>query len=207
MTDVPSVGMFDSFLAGRSTLRIELRNGGDAMIQAEVGGAARVNPGISVQKPGFMIRDFALVSDHGEHTRLSSFRGRSNLIVVFPGYSEAMRFFLEDVMRHGHEFSEQDTTVIAVVPYAPEEQGTPTANGSPILVLDDKTHAVYRLSGATDENGQPVPLVYLTDRYGEIVLTYVAPSHCMPPSVEEILSKLEFVNYQCPECEPSEWPR
>ena len=141
------------------------------MIQAEVGGAARVDPGISVQKPGFMIRDFALVSDHGEHTRLSSFRGRSNLVVVFPGHSEAMRFFLEDVMRHGHEFSEQDTTVIAVVPYGPEEQGTPTANSSPILVLNDKTHAVCRLSGATDENGQPVPLVYLTDRYGEIVST------------------------------------
>ena len=177
------------------------------MIQAKVGGAARVDPGISVQKPGFMIRDFALVSDHGEHTRLSSFRGRSNLVVVFPGHSEAMRFFLEDVMRHGHEFSEQDTTVIAVVPYGPEEQGTPTANRSPILVLNDKTHAVCRLSGATDENGQPVPLVYLTDRYGEIVLTYVAHGHFMPPSVDEILSKLEFVNYQCPECEPPEWPR
>ncbi len=177
------------------------------MIQAEVGGAARVDPGISVQKPGFMIRDFALVSNHGEHTRLSSFRGQSNLVVVFPGYSEAMRFFLEDVMRHGHDFSEQDATVIAVVPYGPEEQAIPTANRSPILVLNDKTHAVYRLSGATDENGQPVPLVYLTDRYGEIVLTYVAPGHFMPPSVDEILSKLEFVNYQCPECEPPEWPR
>jgi peroxiredoxin len=199
--------MFDSFLADRSTLRIELRNGGDVMIQAEVGGAARVDPGISVQRPGFMIRDFMLASDHGEHTLLSSFRGRSNLVVVFPGRSDAMRFFLEDPMRHGHEFLEQDTTVVVVVPYGPEEQGIPTANSSPILVLNDKTHAVYRFSGATDENGQLVPLVYLTDRFGEIVSTYVAPAHFMPPSVEEILSMLEFVNHQCPECEPPEWPR
>ena len=207
MTDVPSVGMFGSFLADRSTLRIELRNGGDAMIQAEVGGAARVDPGISVQKPGFMIRDFTLMSDHGEYTRLSSFRGRSNLVVVFPGHSNAMRLFLEDAMRHVHEFSEQNTTVVAVVPYGPQEQGIPTANSSPIFVLNDKTHAVCRLSGATDERGQPVPLVYLTDRFGEIVSTYVAPGHLMPPSVEEILSTLEFVNHQCPECEPPEWPR
>jgi peroxiredoxin len=177
------------------------------MIQAEIGGAARVDPGIGVQRPGFMIRDFAFVSNRGESDRISRFRGRSNLVVVFPGHSDAMRIFLEDAVRHGHEFSEQDTTVVAVVPYGPEEQGIAIAHSSPILVLNDRTHAVYRLSGATDENGRPVPLVYLTDRFGEIVSTYVAPGHLMPPSVEEILSTLEFVNYQCPECEPPEWPR
>jgi hypothetical protein len=64
MTDVLSVGMFDSFLADRSTLRIELRNGSDAMIQAEVGGAARVDLGIggtrslerSIPRPNICLR-------------------------------------------------------------------------------------------------------------------------------------------------------
>ncbi len=177
------------------------------MIQAEVGGAARVDPGIGVQKPGFMIRDFTLVSNRGGLVPLSSFRGRSNLVVVFPGHSDAMRIFLEDMVRRGHEFSEQETTVVAILPYGPEERGITIAHNSLILVLHDKTHAVYRLSGATDENGAPVPLVYLTDRFGEIVSTYIAPGHPMPPSVKEILSTLEFVNCQCPECEPPEWPR
>ncbi len=183
------------------------RKNGDAMIQAEIGGAARVDPGIGVQRPGFMIRDFTLLFNRGENLLISSFRGRCNLIVVFPGYSDAMRVFLEDVGRHDREFSKQDTTVVAVVPHGPMEQGVLIANSSRILVLHDKTHAVYRLSGATDENGCLVPLVYLTDRFGEIVSAYVAPSHSIPPSVEEILSTLEFVNQQCPECEPPEWPR
>ena len=177
------------------------------MIQAEIGGAARVDPGIGVQRPGFMIRDFALPSSRGEHVRLSMLRGQSNLLVAFPGYSDAMRAFLQDIERHGRAFVEQETTVLVVAPYGPEDQATAFAEGSPILVLYDKTHAVYRLSGATDENGSLRPLVYLTDRFGEIVSTYVAPAHSMPPSIEEILRTLEYVNQQCPECEPPEWPR
>jgi len=178
------------------------------MIQAEIGGAARIDPGVGVQRPGFMIRDFTLESSRGENIGISSFRGRSNLAVVFPGYSDAMRVFLEDVVRHGREFSDQDTTVLVVVPHGAEERAIPIiATKSPMVVLYDKTHGVQRLSGATGENGGPVPLVYLTDRFGEIVSTYVAPGRSMPPSVEELLRTLEFVNHQCPECEPPEWPR
>jgi len=177
------------------------------MIQAEVGGAARVDPGIGAQRPGFMIRDFTLVSNRCEDIRISSFRGRSNLAVVFLGHSEAMRIFLHEVEQHGRQFSEQDTTVVAVVPYGREEQGFPIESSSPVVVLYDKTHAACQLSGATDENGRPVPLVYLTDRFGEIMSTYLAPRHSMPPTVTEILSMLDFVNQQCPECEPPEWPR
>ncbi len=153
-----------------------------------------------------MIRDFTLVSNLGENIRISSFRGQSNLALVFPGYSDAMRSFLEEVHRHGHKVSEQDTVVVAIVPCGPEEQIFSIEKKSPILVLYDNSHAVYRLSGAT-ENGRPVPLVYLTDRFGEIVSTYIAPEHSMPPTLAEILSTLEFTNYQCPECEPPEWPR
>lgn len=177
------------------------------MIQAEIGGAARVDPGIGVQRPGFMIRDFTLTSAHGENVRISNFRGASNLVVVFPGYSDAIRVFLEELVRHGRELSAQDTTIVVVLPHGPEKREMPITNDSPILVLYDESHAVCRFSGATDENGRPIPLVYLTDRFGEIVSAYVAPSHTMPPSLEEILSTLEFVNHQCPECEPPEWPR
>lgn len=154
-----------------------------------------------------MIRDFTLDSSRGEEIRISSFRGRVNLVLVFPGYSDAMRVFLEDAAKHSSQFSEQDTCVVAVVPKSPEESPIPASIGSSIVVLFDKLHRVYRLSGATNENGYPIPLVYLTDRFGEIISTYAAPGHSMPPRIEEILSLLEFANQQCPECEPPEWPR
>lgn len=176
------------------------------MIQAEVGGAARVDTGIGVQHPGFMIRDFTLVSHRGEHIRISSFRGQSNLVLVFPGYSDAMKRFLEEIQRHSREFTEQGTLVVAVAPCGPEELTILIEKDSPILILYDKSHEVYQRSGAT-ENSRPVPVVYLTDRFGEIVSTYIAPAHAMPPTLAEILRTLEFMNHQCPECEPPEWPR
>ena len=177
------------------------------MIQAEIGGAARVDPGTDVQKPGFMIRDFTLTSSGDEIIRPSSFRGRSNLVVVFPGYSDTLRVFLAELVRHGRIFSRYETTALIVVPYGPKLQGIPIPTDPPIVVLHDETLRVYRLSGAMDEKGYLVPIVYLTDRFGEIVSTYVASAQSMPPNIGEILATLEFVNHQCPECEPPEWPR
>ena len=177
------------------------------MIQAEIGGAARVDPGIGIQRPGFLIRDFTLKSSHGDDFRISTFRSRSNLVVVFAGYSDAMGALLEGAALHIDEFSAQDATIVVIVPYGPEKKVLSIPGDSPIILLHDKTHAAYRLSGATDENGDPVPLVYLTDRFGEIVSTHVASDRSMPPGIHEILNTLEFVNNQCPECEPPEWPR
>lgn len=177
------------------------------MIQAEIGGAARVTPGFGVQRPGSVIRDFTLMSSRGEKLRISSFHARSNLALVFPAFSDAMLGFAEEAVRHAREFSEQDTALLMVLPHGPEKQVISLAGSSTIVALYDETHRVYRLSGATDENARPIPLIYLTDRFGEIATSYVAPAHLMPPSVSEILSALEFVNFQCPECEPPEWPR
>lgn len=174
----------------------------EGIIQAEIGGAAKVDPGTGVQRPGYMIRDFSLKSSAGEDIRISGFRGRSNLVLVFAGRSDAMRDFLSEMAQRSREFSEQETRIVAILARRCEERSLPTSNVSSILGLYDETLAVHCLSGATNENGCPTPLVYVTDRFGEIVSTYASP-----PKVDEILSTLEFVNHQCPECEPPEWPR
>ena len=175
------------------------------MIQAEVGGAARVDPGAGVQRPGFMIRDFTLPSSDGSYFRMSQLRGRSNVLVVFAGPSDTMRSFLEDASRHIHEFTSLDTTIVVILPYAPEQHAL--ARGLPVLVLHDDAHTAYRLSGATDESDLLAPVIYLTDRFGEIVSAYSASNQPMPPPIGDILRTLEFMNHQCPECEPPEWPR
>lgn len=177
------------------------------MIQAEIGGGARIDPGYGVQRPGFMIRDFTLPAADGAAVRISDFRGSSNLAVVFPGYSEAMRSFLREVVQHASQFSEQETTILVIALQDPDGKEDSIRHCVPVRVLQDKTHTAYRLSGASDESGCPVPLVYLTDRFGEIVSAYIAPDHAMPPDIREVLSQLEFANHQCPECEPPEWPR
>src|SRR6185437_12167559 len=69
------------------------------MIQAEVGGAARIDPGTGLQRPGHMIRDFELPSSTGGRVRISNFRGRRNLFLVFPAHSDAMRAVLEEASK------------------------------------------------------------------------------------------------------------
>ncbi len=179
----------------------------DHMIQAEIGGAARVDPGFGLQRPGYLIRDFTLESSTGENVQISSFRGRANLLLVFPGYSDEMRAFLENAAKHSREFLDQEATIVAVIPHAPEEREILTTVTPSILILHDRTHSAYRLSGALDEDGKLIPLVYLTDRFGEIVSSYSLPGHTMPPNLNEVLAALEFLNHECPECEPPEWPR
>jgi len=186
------------------------------MIQAEVGGAARIDPGTGLQRPGHMIRDFELPSSAGGRVRVSSFRGRKNLLLVFPGRADAMRAFLEDAAKRSSEFATQDAVIIAVLPEARSEAETSVANHAArshsaanpdtVVVLYDDSLSAYRLSGGVDQHGELIPLLYLTDRFGEIASAYSAESQTAPPSVDEILRALDFLNQQCPECEPPEWP-
>ena len=48
--------------------------------------------------------------------------------------------------------------------------------------------------------------VYVTDRFGEVFATFRESEKQAMPSVQEILGWLDFVNSQCPECSPPEWP-
>lgn len=176
------------------------------MIQAEIGGGARVDPGTGVQRPGFMIRDFTLQSNRGERIAISDFRGRSSLLIVFPGRSAAMRRLLEDAALHGDQFILRDAMVVAVIPGGPDKETLLIPGDTSILVLHDSTHAAHKLSGAMDEDGGLVPLVYLTDRFGEVISSCAVRGNASPPSLPEIFNTLEFISHQCPECEPPEWP-
>ena len=131
----------------------------EVRIQAEVGGAARIDPGNGVQRPGYMIRDFTLSSSSGEEVRISSFRGSDNLVMVFPGQSKPMRVFLDHAATHSHDSADQESRVIAVLPYDRKEHAISAEGASPILELYDETLAVHRRSGAVDEDGRLVPII------------------------------------------------
>ena len=48
--------------------------------------------------------------------------------------------------------------------------------------------------------------IYITDRFGEVFAVFRESEKQAMPSVQEILGWLSFVNSQCPECSPPEWP-
>jgi hypothetical protein len=73
-------------------------------------------------------------------------------------------------------------------------------------VLADQDGRIHRQAGAIGPHGQEAAAVYVTDRFGEVFGVYRTSDGQPLPGVADILSWLEFVNSQCPECEPPEWP-
>lgn len=180
----------------------------DVVLQAEVVGGGRVDAEGGIQKPGYLIRDFILTSSRGARVQISDFRGRSNLVLVFAGCASAARDLLADVAIQQQRFAEQETMVITVFQLVPEDQQfLKTWATLPLLLLNDGDGRVHRLFGAVDQEGRSNPVIYITDRYGEIASVYVTRNGEQLPTAEQILKMLEFINGRCPECEPPEWPR
>ena len=76
-----------------------------------------------------------------------------------------------------------------------------------LVLLIDHDGSLHQQYGAVDEVGQLAQVIYITDRYGEIVSVFHTFGGEQLPATEELLKLLEFLNHQCPECEPPEWPR
>jgi peroxiredoxin len=178
------------------------------MLQAEVGGGGRVDPEEGLQKPGYLIRDFVLMSAQGGRVQISDYRGRSNLVLVFAGQAGIKFDVLRDAAKRYQDFTQQDAVVVAVFPYNSQKTRLLKIwTTLPFVVLADDDGRVHSLYGAVDEHGMPCPVIYVTDRFGEIVSVYDVRGGKHLPSTDEILKVLEFINHQCPECEPPEWPR
>lgn len=178
------------------------------MLQVEVGGGGRVDPEAGLQKPGYLLRDFTLTSTLGARIQLSDYRGRSNLIIVFCGDGASELDFLQSAAERREEITEKDAIVITVLQPSTQKVHPITKwENPPFPILNDDDGWIHRLYGALDEQGKPSAVIYVTDRFGEIVSVCPVLEGKKLPTVSEVLKTLEFINSQCPECEPPEWPR
>jgi hypothetical protein len=56
--------------------------------------------------------------------------------------------------------------------------------------------------------GDPSCLLCLSpDRFGAVFAAYQSARGKKLPDIEEIVSRIDFINRQCPECGPLEWPK
>ena len=58
---------------------------GSAMMQAEVGGGARIDVDRRLQRPGYTVRDFIANRVDGRRIQISDYCGHANLVLVFAG--------------------------------------------------------------------------------------------------------------------------
>ncbi len=157
---------------------------------------------------GQRLRDFRLPDLSGHEVQLSDLWGYRNLVLLFAAdLPVSLIGLLSEIARHYSEFAEEQAQVLVVVAgtkaQAEEKLGTRDLPFSILLDVDGKEH---RSACAFEPGGRLGPEIYVTDRYGEIFQVYRTFDGRSVPKVGELLEWLQFINMQCPECFPPEWP-
>jgi len=153
---------------------------------------------------GELLPDITLTSVTGQRIRLSDYRGRRALILLFLGRErDATAVALLSALAERYaEFLQEEAEVLAIIPGPHEAVATiARAHSWPFPILVDEDERAHRKYGAAARG-----ILYIADRYGEIVfISPIAEEH-VPLSVESLLSWIRFTEAQCPECGVAEWP-
>ena len=166
------------------------------MLQSQLE-SARCNPKGTPPSKGVRVRDYALTDAAGDPISLSDFRGKRNLVLIFAGAPETGEAVANQLSSFDQEFADKDALAIVILADEPA-----WVSGQPhILVASDIGAIAHKEIGGANASPKFVQGCYITDRFGEVC----AALHEIPPA-GEMLRWLDYINSECPECEPSEWP-
>jgi peroxiredoxin len=176
------------------------------MSQAEIAGGT-FTPANEFPSKGHLLRDFRLETASGKKINLSDYRGRASLVFVFTDDEDASSKLLSDLVVHDAEIKQQEAEVLVIRrPGHDRLQDSEDQAHVPYAVLIDPDGHLHERFGAVDAQGRSCSAVYITDRFAEVFAVYRKRDGQKLPKFTEILSWLEFINSQCPECEAPEWP-
>ncbi|MGH8568885.1 MAG: redoxin domain-containing protein [Gammaproteobacteria bacterium] len=162
---------------------------------------------LTVDRRGETLPGFTLPGSDGASVSLESYRGRTNLVLVFAGEkldASPLTVMLDELVARTEEFTLEAAQVLVAVTSRPTPVPQRGRWAFPLLV--DDGGRIHRRVGAADAAGRPSPAVLVTDRFREIFATYLPGLGSTLPGAKEILDWLVFINIQCPECGVPEWP-
>jgi peroxiredoxin len=176
------------------------------MLQAEIAGRL-IPPSGGHPEVGNVLPDFELSSSQGQPVLASAYRGRSNLVLILAAGASLLSDLVSELENKRQELSENNARILVIAAgtaqRARELKQELRLDEDMLVDLDGRVH---RTLGAIDAAGHFVPMVFVTDRFGEIFAIFKIDEHKSIPSAEEVLGWLEFINRQCPECGAREWP-
>jgi hypothetical protein len=137
--------------------------------------------------------DLSLIQGNGDSIRISDFRHRQNLVVLFTGESGFGR--LSDLVkalsaRYAEFRAEEAEILVVVAPSAGSQAGL--GAGLPFPVARPQ-------AGGQDREQLAGPGITVLDRYGEVYAAYRPEGDAALPMVDELLEWLRFIELQCPE--------
>jgi peroxiredoxin len=178
------------------------------MKQAEVGSAKMTEEGVYPSR--HLLCDFTLSSMGGGPVSPYDYRGHSNLVLIFAGDvgQTGEQACLSDLAQHSAEIRDQNAELLLVLACSREQaERIQGQEKRPFLVLTDENMQIHRVVGAIGDQGTARTAIYVTDRFLEVFAAWRTAEGNTLPDASEVLSWLEYINSQCPECTQAEWPK
>ena len=178
------------------------------MLQAEIG-SAKVTAAKSFPTRGHLMPDFTLSSSDGKLVSLYDYRGRSNLVLFFAGRAKDSTDspLLSALAKRYGEIAETDSEVLVVLAESVAQADEFRRKMHfPVSVLSDPDMRVHKMVGACGAQAVPAAALYITDRFLEVFAVWRTGSGDRLPDITDVLSWLNYLDSQCPECTQIEWP-
>ena len=174
------------------------------MLQSEIAGRTVASAG-DYPRRGSVLRDFELKSAAGQPVLLSEYRGHSSLLLILAGTPSVSASLLQTINSYHRQLAKSEARILILVAGTQQQAFELKTGLRPgIEILADSDGRVHRAMGAVDRSGQIAPALFITDRFGEVFADYRLRKE--PPSPDQILNWIDFIDRQCPECGPLEWP-
>lgn len=157
---------------------------------------------VQLPVPGEIMPDFTLLSTGGESVRISDYRGRRNLILIFTGTGdcETVRRLLRQFSEIYSEFISEEAQVLAVVrgpSNRAEQLERSDALSFPVLA-DEDGHAHLRVGVLVPDQNCTI-VVFVVDRYGETRHVFRAEESRVGLTPRGALDWIRYINLECPE--------
>jgi hypothetical protein len=172
--------------------------------QAETAGRLGNSIGARPQK-GTVLRDLEITTADGTRRLLSSLRSTSNLVMILAA-GQDLSAFLAALLARKSALADNNGRVLVIATKPVRLAETVKWLNDFCLLAIDENCELHRALGATDSAHIPIPTIYITDRFGEVFAAFQTTGAASFPSIDEIIHWLEFIERQCEECSPPEWP-
>src|SRR6185312_5086073 len=173
--------------------------------QAETAGHLTNSSGPHPQR-GTVLRDLELTLVGGSRCLLSSLRGSTSLVMLFTG-GRNLHVLFSDLESKQPALKEHNGRVLMIATAHPASDTQPASSADLFSQALDEAGTVHKALGAIDANPKPVPSIYITDRFGEVFAAFHNTDIGSLPNAQEIIRWLEFIEQQCDESSPPEWPK
>lgn len=141
------------------------------------------------------------------------YKQHRNLVLFFLHSAECRkcRQLLREIAAHYSEYRRMEAEVLAISADEIDhlrQMAQELALPFPVLVDSDgrATDLYLKQAAQAAETAAPAAAVFVADRWGAIFIRKIAEQEHDLPAEEEIREWLEFIELQCEECFPSEWP-